>query len=84
MVDPKTLVISISQSGETVDTLMAQRYASERGAQTISICNTRGAVTHEVLVLCVKQMACCILVLVLKFQLLQLRRSCHKLLPHIC
>lgn len=38
-----TLVISISQSGETMDTLMAVKYASERGARTLSICNTQGA-----------------------------------------
>jgi glucosamine--fructose-6-phosphate aminotransferase (isomerizing) len=38
-----TLVVSISQSGETMDTLMAVKYASERGARTISICNTQGA-----------------------------------------
>jgi len=38
-----TLVISISQSGETMDTLMAVKYAMSRGAKTISICNTQGA-----------------------------------------
>ncbi|WP_311244981.1 glutamine--fructose-6-phosphate transaminase (isomerizing) [Microbacterium sp. WCS2018Hpa-23] len=38
-----TLVVSISQSGETMDTLMAVKYASERGARTLSICNTQGA-----------------------------------------
>ena len=38
-----TLVISISQSGETMDTLMAVKYARERGAKAISICNTQGA-----------------------------------------
>ncbi|TFD11202.1 glutamine--fructose-6-phosphate transaminase (isomerizing) [Cryobacterium sp. TMT1-2-2] len=38
-----TLVISISQSGETMDTLMAVKYAMERGAKAISICNTQGA-----------------------------------------
>ena len=40
---PDTLVISISQSGETMDTLMAVKYARERGAKAISICNTQGA-----------------------------------------
>ncbi|MFD1714669.1 glutamine--fructose-6-phosphate transaminase (isomerizing) [Amnibacterium flavum] len=39
----RTLVISISQSGETMDTLMAVKYAGERGANTLSICNTQGA-----------------------------------------
>ncbi|TFD25419.1 MULTISPECIES: glutamine--fructose-6-phosphate transaminase (isomerizing) [Cryobacterium] len=38
-----TLVISISQSGETMDTLMAVKYAMSLGAKAISICNTQGA-----------------------------------------
>ncbi|MFH8252087.1 glutamine--fructose-6-phosphate transaminase (isomerizing) [Microbacterium sp. B2969] len=38
-----TLVVSISQSGETMDTLMAVKYAREAGAKTVSICNTQGA-----------------------------------------
>jgi glucosamine--fructose-6-phosphate aminotransferase (isomerizing) len=42
-VGPDTLVVSVSQSGETMDTLMAVRYAAERGAKTLSICNTQGA-----------------------------------------
>ncbi|QWT24009.1 glutamine--fructose-6-phosphate transaminase (isomerizing) [Subtercola sp. PAMC28395] len=40
---PNTLVISISQSGETMDTLMAVKYAIDAGARTLSICNTQGA-----------------------------------------
>jgi glucosamine--fructose-6-phosphate aminotransferase (isomerizing) len=43
IVDKNTLVVSISQSGETMDTLMAVRYAREQGAKTISICNTNGS-----------------------------------------
>jgi glutamine---fructose-6-phosphate transaminase (isomerizing) len=43
VLSPRTLVVSISQSGETMDTLMAVRYAHERGATTLSICNTQGA-----------------------------------------
>ncbi|MGN6446083.1 glutamine--fructose-6-phosphate transaminase (isomerizing) [Amnibacterium sp.] len=43
VLSPSTLVVSISQSGETMDTLMAVRYARERGATTLSICNTQGA-----------------------------------------
>ena len=43
VVGPRTVVVSISQSGETMDTLMAVKYASERGATTLSICNTQGA-----------------------------------------
>ena len=38
-----TLVITISQSGETMDTLMALRHAKELGAQTLSVCNTIGS-----------------------------------------
>lgn len=43
VLDDGTLVVSISQSGETMDTLMAVKYAREMGARTISICNTQGA-----------------------------------------
>ena len=43
ILDDRVLVISISQSGETMDTLMAIRWASEQGAKTLSICNTQGA-----------------------------------------
>lgn len=40
---PRTLVVSVSQSGETMDTLMAVKYAREAGAKTLSICNAQGA-----------------------------------------
>ena len=43
VLDSRTLVISISQSGETMDTLMAVKYAIHAGAHTLSICNTQGA-----------------------------------------
>jgi glucosamine--fructose-6-phosphate aminotransferase (isomerizing) len=43
VLDERTLVVSVSQSGETMDTLMAVRYAREAGARTLSICNTQGA-----------------------------------------
>ncbi len=43
VLDSRTLVVSISQSGETMDTLMAVKYAREQGAQVLSICNTQGA-----------------------------------------
>ena len=39
----KTLVIPISQSGETMDTLMALRYAKSKGATIFSVCNTNGS-----------------------------------------
>jgi glucosamine--fructose-6-phosphate aminotransferase (isomerizing) len=38
-----TLVIAISQSGETLDTLMAVRHATEQHARVLSICNVRGS-----------------------------------------
>lgn len=38
-----TLVVAISQSGETMDTLMAMRYAREQGAKVLSICNSNGS-----------------------------------------
>jgi glucosamine--fructose-6-phosphate aminotransferase (isomerizing) len=43
IITPRTLVVSISQSGETMDTLMAVKYAKELGARTLSICNTQGS-----------------------------------------
>ncbi len=43
VIGPDTLVISVSQSGETMDTLMAVKYAREAGARTIAVCNTQGA-----------------------------------------
>jgi glucosamine--fructose-6-phosphate aminotransferase (isomerizing) len=38
-----TLVVAISQSGETADTLMAIRHAREQGARVLAICNTNGS-----------------------------------------
>ncbi|MEO9014211.1 MAG: glutamine--fructose-6-phosphate transaminase (isomerizing) [Terrimesophilobacter sp.] len=43
VLDSRTLVISVSQSGETMDTLMAVKFAIHSGAHTLSICNTQGA-----------------------------------------
>jgi len=43
VVGPRTLVVAISQSGETMDTLMALRYAREQGAKVLAICNTQGS-----------------------------------------
>lgn len=42
-IDKNTLVIPISQSGETMDTLMAMRYAKSKGATIFSVCNTNGS-----------------------------------------
>ncbi|MGE9781681.1 glutamine--fructose-6-phosphate transaminase (isomerizing) [Janibacter sp. CX7] len=43
IVSERTLVVSISQSGETADTAMAVRHARSLGALTVSVCNTHGA-----------------------------------------
>ncbi|HET8986998.1 MAG TPA: glutamine--fructose-6-phosphate transaminase (isomerizing) [Humibacillus sp.] len=43
IVSERTLVVSISQSGETMDTLMAVKHARLLGALTISVCNTHGS-----------------------------------------
>ncbi|NLT31087.1 MAG: glutamine--fructose-6-phosphate transaminase (isomerizing) [Propionibacterium sp.] len=43
IVNEKTLVVSLSQSGETMDTIMAVRHAREQGAKTVAICNTNGS-----------------------------------------
>ncbi|MEB7503595.1 glutamine--fructose-6-phosphate transaminase (isomerizing) [Arthrobacter koreensis] len=43
IVDANTLIVAISQSGETMDTLMAVRYAKEQGAKVLAICNTNGS-----------------------------------------
>jgi glutamine---fructose-6-phosphate transaminase (isomerizing) len=43
IVGPSTLVVSISQSGETADTLMAIRHAREQKAKVLAICNTNGS-----------------------------------------
>ncbi len=40
---PNTLTIVISQSGETMDTIMALRHASEQKAPVLAICNTIGS-----------------------------------------
>lgn len=43
IVNNRTLVVAVSQSGETMDTLMAVRHAREQGAKVIAICNTVGS-----------------------------------------
>ncbi|MBA8793179.1 glucosamine--fructose-6-phosphate aminotransferase (isomerizing) [Friedmanniella endophytica] len=43
IVGPTTLVVAISQSGETADTLMAIRHAREQRARVVAICNTNGS-----------------------------------------
>lgn len=43
VVNERTLVVAISQSGETMDTLMAVKHARLLGARVMSICNTHGS-----------------------------------------
>ncbi len=43
VIDERTLVVSISQSGETADTLAAMEQASAKGARQITLCNYEGA-----------------------------------------
>jgi glucosamine--fructose-6-phosphate aminotransferase (isomerizing) len=43
IVGPTTLVVAISQSGETADTLMAIRHAREQRSRVLAICNTNGS-----------------------------------------
>jgi glucosamine--fructose-6-phosphate aminotransferase (isomerizing) len=48
IVPPDTLTVVISQSGETADTLAAQREAKQKGSKTLAICNVVGSmVTRE-------------------------------------
>ena len=49
VIDPDTLVIGISQSGETRDTIQAMKLAREKGARTVAITNKMGSqITREV------------------------------------
>ena len=43
VIDEKTLVIAVSQSGETIDTLEALKYAKRRGAKCLSVINVKGS-----------------------------------------
>jgi glutamine---fructose-6-phosphate transaminase (isomerizing) len=43
VLDRSTLVVVISQSGETMDTLMAMRHAKEQKARVLAICNANGS-----------------------------------------
>jgi glucosamine--fructose-6-phosphate aminotransferase (isomerizing) len=48
IVSPDSLTVVISQSGETADTLAAQREAKQKGSKTLAICNVVGSmVTRE-------------------------------------
>lgn len=43
VLDERTLVLAISQSGETADTLEAVRHAKAQGAKILAVCNTNGS-----------------------------------------
>ena len=43
VLDSRTLVLAISQSGETADTLEAVRHAKTQGAKVLAVCNTNGS-----------------------------------------
>jgi glucosamine--fructose-6-phosphate aminotransferase (isomerizing) len=43
IIEPKTLTVVVSQSGETADTMAALREAKSKGAKTLSICNVVGS-----------------------------------------
>jgi glutamine---fructose-6-phosphate transaminase (isomerizing) len=48
ILDSKTLTVCISQSGETADTLAAQRESKLKGSPTLAICNVKGSmITRE-------------------------------------
>ena len=48
ILDAKTLTVCISQSGETADTIAAQREAKQKGSPTLAICNVLGSmITRE-------------------------------------
>ena len=48
ILDSKTLTVCISQSGETADTLAAQRESKQKGSPTLAICNVMGSmITRE-------------------------------------
>ncbi|HEX5483270.1 MAG TPA: glutamine--fructose-6-phosphate transaminase (isomerizing), partial [Terriglobia bacterium] len=44
IIDPHTLTVVVSQSGETADTIAGQREAQAKGSKTLAICNVLGSV----------------------------------------
>ena len=75
---PRTLVVAISQSGETMDTLMALRHAREQGSKVLAICNTQARPFR------VNPTRCCTRTLVRKWRSPPPRRSWRRLLPPTC
>ncbi len=48
LIDDKTVILALSQSGETVDTLAAMEEAREKGAKLWSIVNAHGSMAHRI------------------------------------
>ena len=48
IIDDKTVILAISQSGETVDTLAAMEEGREKGAKLWSIVNVQGSMVHRI------------------------------------
>ncbi len=53
VIKPGTLVIAVSQSGETIDTLEAIKYAKKRGAKVLSIVNVKGSSISDISDYCI-------------------------------
>ncbi|MGI8883197.1 MAG: glutamine--fructose-6-phosphate transaminase (isomerizing), partial [Pyrinomonadaceae bacterium] len=47
VLDENTLIIVISQSGETADTIAAMREAKKYGCKTLAVCNVQGSMIHR-------------------------------------
>ncbi len=47
LVDPRTLTLLITQSGETADTIAGQREAQAKGSKTMAICNVLGSMVSR-------------------------------------
>lgn len=52
VIDEKSLVIAVSQSGETIDTLEAVKYAKKRGAKCLSIINVKDLPLRVRVIMC--------------------------------
>ena len=52
VIDEKTLVLAISQSGETIDTLEALKYARKKGAKSVAVINVKGS--SKAIMLCIR------------------------------
>ena len=47
VLDENTLLIVISQSGETADTIAAMREGKQAGCKTLAVCNVQGSMIHR-------------------------------------